>query len=116
MELDSHADTCVVGQNALITYNFETLVQVTGYDKVNAKCYKTVSAAVVYDDPMSRQMIFLEIHQARHRCWITVQTEIGRCIILKPFSIVQCITILIAFNSSIGSSWIFDSKSGCSLM
>ena len=57
-ELDSHADTCVVGQNALITYNFETLVQVTGYDNVNAKYYKTVSAAVVYDDPMSGQMKF----------------------------------------------------------
>ena len=40
-DLDSHADTCVVGKNALITLDFETPVRVTGYDKLKAKSYRT---------------------------------------------------------------------------
>ena len=50
-DLDSHADTCVVGKNALITLDFETPVRVTGYDKLKAKSYRTVSAALAYDNP-----------------------------------------------------------------
>ena len=31
-DLDSHADTCVVGKNALIILDFETPIRVTGYE------------------------------------------------------------------------------------
>ena len=62
-DLDSHADTCVVGKNALITLDFETPVRVTGYDKLKAKSYRTVSAALAYDDPKMGEVHILEVHQ-----------------------------------------------------
>ena len=47
-ELDSHADTCVVGRNALIIHDYERTVSVNGFTKslgtVNDK--KIVSAVV----------------------------------------------------------------------
>ena len=54
VELDSHADTCVVGNScALITHDFDRPVRVFGYDGTlgEAKPCKTVSAVVAYDDP-----------------------------------------------------------------
>ena len=63
-DLDSHADTCVVGKNALIILDFETPVRVTGYDKLKAKSYRTVSAALAYDDPKMGEVHILEVHQA----------------------------------------------------
>ena len=64
-ELDSHADTCVVGSNALIFHTFERPVRVTGYDaNVKSKVFQTVSAAVAYDDPVTGQAIILVINQA----------------------------------------------------
>ena len=64
MDLDSHANTCVVRKNALITLDFEMPVQVTGYDKLKAKSYRTVSAALAYDDPKTGEVHILEVHQA----------------------------------------------------
>ena len=32
-ELDSHADTCVVGKHVLVFQDFDRLVDVIGYDK-----------------------------------------------------------------------------------
>jgi hypothetical protein len=65
-ELDSHADTCVVGRNALVTHDFDRPVNVTGYDSslgtVN-NC-KTVSAAIGYDDPETGEVVVLLIHQS----------------------------------------------------
>ena len=64
-ELDSHADTCVVGKNALVIYDFERAVNVTGFDKrVVTVQAKTVSAVVAYDDPLSGNTILLLLHQA----------------------------------------------------
>ena len=63
MDLDSHADTCVVGKNALIILDFETPVRVTGYDKLKVKSYRTVSAALAYDDPKTGEVHILEVHQ-----------------------------------------------------
>ena len=66
-ELDSHADTCVVGKNALIFQDFERPVNVTGYDAgkgtLDEGC-KTISAAVAYDDPGTGEPILLVFHQA----------------------------------------------------
>ena len=63
-DLDSHADTCVVGKNALIILDFETPVRVTGYDKLKAKSYRTISAALAYDDPKMGEVHILEVQQA----------------------------------------------------
>jgi hypothetical protein len=64
-ELDSHADTCVVGANDLLTHDYEVPMKVTGYDKsAGHKVYKTVSAAVAYDDPITGTTIILHAHQA----------------------------------------------------
>ena len=65
MELDSHADTCVVGKNAMIVYDHRRRVSVTGYDpKAGSISYRIVSAAVAYDDPYSGVTSILIINQA----------------------------------------------------
>jgi hypothetical protein len=64
-ELDSHADTCVVGKNALIIHDFERAVNVTGYDKAVATVKaRTVTAAVAYDNPNTGEVMIFIIHQA----------------------------------------------------
>jgi hypothetical protein len=66
-ELDSHADTCVVGDDtALILQDYERPVRVHGYnDKVaEAKNCKTVSGAIAYDHPETGDVYMLVIHQA----------------------------------------------------
>ena len=65
LELDSHADTCCVGMNALIIYDYDRPVTVYGYDKtLGAQTYRTVSAVVLYRDPTTGTRYFLVIHQA----------------------------------------------------
>ena len=64
-EMDSHADTCVLGRNALITHDFERPVHVTGYDKADgSKTYKTVSGVVGYKHPITGKNYYLHVHQA----------------------------------------------------
>jgi hypothetical protein len=64
-ELDSHADTCVVGKNALIIHDFERPVNVTGYDQsVATTKARTVTAAVAYDEPNTGRVLVFIIHQA----------------------------------------------------
>ena len=65
-EIDSHADTCVVGDNTLLFQDFDRPVNVTGYDKSTGtkKNCRTVSAAVAYDSPNGGEVIVLVMHQA----------------------------------------------------
>ena len=65
-ELDSHADTCVVGKNALIFQDFGRPVSVSAYDpSLGTKPgMKVVSAAIAYDDPTNGEVKILVIHQA----------------------------------------------------
>jgi hypothetical protein len=66
-ELDSHADTCVLGRNALITHDFERPVHVTGYDKADGtKKYRTVSGVVGYKHPATGRNYYLHVHQGIH--------------------------------------------------
>ena len=52
LELDSHADTCVLGRDALIMLDYQQPVHVVGYDEsLGTKTYATVSGVVAYDDP-----------------------------------------------------------------
>ena len=64
IELDSHADNCVVGSNVLIIHDHERLVDVYGYNqKVGNKNARTIDAAVAYDDPNSGQTSIILINQ-----------------------------------------------------
>ena len=66
-ELDSHADTCVVGLDAaLVIHDFERPVRVRGYDDSVAEANecKTVSAVTAYDDPKTGRTYMFVIHQA----------------------------------------------------
>ncbi len=52
LELDSHANTCVLGRDALIILDYQQPVSVVGYDEsLGSKTYQTVSGVVAYDDP-----------------------------------------------------------------
>ena len=65
VELDSHADTCVVGDNSLVIHNHNKLVNVYSvnvysYDlKDGHRSSKTVDATVGYQDPQSEDMFIL---------------------------------------------------------
>jgi hypothetical protein len=63
-ELDSHADTCVIGDNALILRDHERRVSVTGYDHSRPKTYKIVDAVVGHEDPETGEEYMLVINQA----------------------------------------------------
>jgi hypothetical protein len=67
-ELDSHADTCVVGRNCLVTHTFDKKVNVSGYDPQlgSMKGMPIASAALAYDDPSTGETIILRVHQAVH--------------------------------------------------
>ena len=67
LELDSHADTCVLGRDALIVSNYDRPVDVEGYDKtLGTKRYDTVSSVLAYDHPLTGEWYHLVVHQAIH--------------------------------------------------
>ncbi len=64
--LDSHADKCAIGSNALITHNFDRPINVTGYNPqgpVNSNLC-TFSAALAYNDATTGKSVILVVHQA----------------------------------------------------
>jgi len=67
LELDSHADTCVLGRDTLIINNYNRPVEVEGYDRaLGTKTYDTVSGVVAYDHPQTGEVFHLVINQAIH--------------------------------------------------
>jgi hypothetical protein len=67
LELDSHADTCVLGHDALIILDYQQPVSIVGYDEsLRSKTYQLVSGVVPYDDPQTGRMLHLIINQAIH--------------------------------------------------
>jgi hypothetical protein len=67
LELDSRADTCVLGYDALILLDYDRPVIVEGYDpSLGTKTYATVSGALAYDDSMTGKVYHLVIDQAIH--------------------------------------------------
>jgi hypothetical protein len=63
--LDSHANTCVLGHNALIILDYNRPVSVVGYDQPlgkKEKTYQTVSGVVAYDDPQTGRTLPLIIN------------------------------------------------------
>ncbi len=67
LELDSHADTFVLGRDCLVISDYKRPVQVVGYNPaLGAKTYRTISRVVAYDDPATGEVIHLVINQAIH--------------------------------------------------
>ncbi len=65
VELDSYADTSVVGSNVLVVHDHECYVDLFGYDsKSRHKNITTVDAAVAYNDPQTGDTSVLLINQA----------------------------------------------------
>jgi hypothetical protein len=60
LELDSHANPCVLGRDALIILDYKQPVSIVGYDEsLGSKTYQTVSGVVAYDDPQTGRMLHL---------------------------------------------------------
>ena len=64
-DLDSHADSPVIGHNALIFETHETTVRVKGFTpSLGSQIVPIVNAAVVYDDITTNKSILLIIYNA----------------------------------------------------
>jgi hypothetical protein len=67
LELDSYADTCVLGCDALIISNYDRPVEVEGDNRaLGTKRYDTMSSALAYDHPQTGEVLLLVLHQAIH--------------------------------------------------
>jgi hypothetical protein len=67
LELDAHANTCVLGHDALIILDYNRPVSIVGYDEsLGSKTYQTVSGVVAYDDPQTGRTLHLIINQTIH--------------------------------------------------
>jgi hypothetical protein len=67
LELDSHADMCVLGCDALILLDYDRPVIVKSYDpSLGTKTYATVSGALAYDHLVTGEVYHLVINQAIH--------------------------------------------------
>jgi hypothetical protein len=63
LELDSHADTCVLGLGALISLYFNRPVVVRGNSpNLGTKTFATISRAVAYDDPYTGEVFHLVVN------------------------------------------------------
>jgi hypothetical protein len=66
LELDLHADTCVLGRDALIFLDYDRPIIVKGYDpSLGTKTYTTISECLAYNDPMTGKVYHIVINQAR---------------------------------------------------
>ena len=67
LELDSLANTCILGRDALSIYDYDRPVEVTGfYPAIGLQCYLTVSGVVKFTHPVSGEQSHLVFHQAIH--------------------------------------------------
>jgi hypothetical protein len=65
LELDSHADTCVLGHDALFFLDYDRPVVVEGYDPaLGTKTYATAGGGLAYDDPQTSKVYHLVMNQA----------------------------------------------------
>jgi hypothetical protein len=67
LELDSHADTSILGRHALIILDYNRPVSIVGYDEsLGTHVYQTVSGVVAYTDPKTGRTLHLVVNQAIH--------------------------------------------------
>ena len=65
IELDSHADTCILGDNCLIVHNHNRPVNVYGYNpKAGSKHAHIVNAAVAYRETETGHVVIPLLNQA----------------------------------------------------
>ena len=88
-DLDSHADQCAVGRNALLIHDYDRPINVSGFHPsgpVNNNL-RQVSAALAYDDPFTGETTILLVHQAiyvpelEHNLLSTMQVRLNDVII-----------------------------------
>ena len=64
LELDSHADTTVLGNFFLVVHDFDRPVNVTGYDlEYGNRVCRTVTGVLDYDQHQTSKPYFLVINQ-----------------------------------------------------
>ena len=81
VELDSHADTCVVGKNALVIHEHPNIVMVSGFNPLQPPYQaKVVDAAIQYTCRDTGDHLILMINQA------ILVPELDHCV-LRP---MQC--------------------------
>ena len=67
LDLDSHADTCVLGRNCLIILDHNRPVQVHSFDpSLGYQTFQTVSGVLDYQHPVTGTKYHLVVHQAIH--------------------------------------------------
>jgi hypothetical protein len=67
LELDSHADSTVLGAGTLIIQSYDQPVEVVGYDpQQSLQTFKTVSGVLAFDHPRDGQVYHLVFYQAIH--------------------------------------------------
>jgi hypothetical protein len=67
LELNSHADTYVLGRDALIIQDYNRPVEVTEFDPtLGSQYYQTISGVVAYTHPTTGEHYHLVIHQVIH--------------------------------------------------
>jgi hypothetical protein len=67
LELDSHADTTVLGAGALIIQSYDRPVEVVGYDpQQGSQMFETVSGILTFDHLRDGQVYHLVFHHAIH--------------------------------------------------
>lgn len=67
LELDSHADTTVLGKHSLLLRDYGEPIKVVGWNpEAESQTLRTVSAAVLYAHPVTGQRYILVFHQVIH--------------------------------------------------
>jgi hypothetical protein len=67
LELDSHANTTILGAGALIIQSYDRLVEFVGYDpQQDLQTFEMVSGILAFDHPRDGQVYHLVFHQAFH--------------------------------------------------
>ncbi len=67
LELELHADKCVLGRDGLIFLDYDRPIIVEGYDpSIGTKTYTTIRGGLAYDDTMTGKVYHLVINQAIH--------------------------------------------------
>ncbi len=65
VELDAHADTCVVGSNVLVVHDHEHFIDIYGFDKeIRHSNACTIDATIVYEDHVTHSTVIHMINQA----------------------------------------------------
>ena len=67
LELDSHADSTVLGKGYLVVYDFDRPVNVTGYDTYDfSKVCQNMTGILAYDHSQTGKTYLLVLNKAIH--------------------------------------------------